>query len=64
MAEKEKIFKVAHVRDLLNQVHNDEITFSRFVELLEQSAKIYHENELKKLQPTKTDEVNEEGHYL
>ena len=30
----QKTFKVAQVRDLLNQVHNEKITFSRFVEIL------------------------------
>lgn len=31
-------FKVAEVRDLLNQVHAEEITFSRFVEILNERA--------------------------
>lgn len=30
----QKTFKVSQVRDLLNQVHNEKITFSRFVEIL------------------------------
>jgi len=34
----EKTFKVAQVRDLLNQVHNEKITFSRFVEILNEHA--------------------------
>lgn len=29
-----KTFKIAEVRDLLNQVHQEKITFSRFVEIL------------------------------
>lgn len=34
-----KIFKVSQIRELLNQVYNEKITFSRFVEILnEQSA--------------------------
>jgi len=33
-----KIFGVAQVRDLLNQVHNEKITFSRFVEILNELA--------------------------
>ena len=33
-----KIFKVAQVRDLLNQVHNEKISFSRFVEILNEIA--------------------------
>jgi len=33
-----KTFKVAQVRDLLNQVHNEKITFSRFVEILNEHA--------------------------
>jgi phosphatidylethanolamine-binding protein (PEBP) family uncharacterized protein len=33
-----KTFKVAQVRDLLNQVYNEKITFSRFVEILNESA--------------------------
>lgn len=34
----EKIFKVSQVRDLLNQVFRDKITFSRFVEILNEHA--------------------------
>ena len=30
----QKTFKVSQVRDLLNQVYNEKITFSRFVEIL------------------------------
>ena len=33
-----KTFKVSQVRDLLNQVHNEKITFSRFVEILNEHA--------------------------
>jgi len=33
-----KTFKVSQVRDLLNQVHNEKITFSRFVEILNQQV--------------------------
>jgi hypothetical protein len=35
---KVKTFKVSQVRDLLNQVHNDKITFSRFVEILNEHS--------------------------
>lgn len=34
-----KTFKVAQVRDLLNQVNNEQITFSRFVEILNEAQK-------------------------
>jgi hypothetical protein len=34
----EKIFKVAQIRELLNQVYSDKITFSRFVEILNEKA--------------------------
>lgn len=34
----EKTFKVAQIRDLLNQVYNEKITFSRFVEILNEQA--------------------------
>jgi hypothetical protein len=34
----QKTFKVAQVRDLLNQVHNEKISFSRFVEILNEHA--------------------------
>jgi len=34
----QKTFKVSQVRDLLNQVHNEKITFSRFVEILNELA--------------------------
>lgn len=44
----EKIFKVAQVRDLLNQVYNDKITFSRFVEILNENANKTSEYELYK----------------
>ena len=44
----EKIFKVAQVRDLLNQVYNDKITFSRFVEILNENASKTSEYELYK----------------
>ena len=30
----QKTFKVSQVRDLLNQVYNEKITFSKFVEIL------------------------------
>lgn len=33
-----KTFKVSQVRDLLNQVYNEKITFSRFVEILNEHA--------------------------
>lgn len=33
-----KTFKVAQVRDLLSQVYNEKITFSRFVEILNEHA--------------------------
>lgn len=34
----EKIFKVSQIRDLLNQVYNEKISFSRFVEILNEQA--------------------------
>jgi len=34
-----KIFNVAQVRNLLNQLNNEEITFSRFVEILNEAQK-------------------------
>lgn len=34
----DKTFKVAQVRDLLNQVNNEQITFSRFVEILNEQV--------------------------
>ena len=34
----QKTFKVSQVRDLLNQVHNEKITFSRFVEILNEQV--------------------------
>ena len=34
----EKIFKVSQIRELLNQVYNEKITFSRFVEILNEQA--------------------------
>lgn len=34
-----KTFKVAQVRNLLNQVNNEQITFSRFVEILNEAQK-------------------------
>ena len=34
----EKKFKVSQIRDLLNQVYNEKITFSRFVEILNEQA--------------------------
>ncbi len=33
-----KKFKVSQIRDLLNQVYNEKITFSRFVEILNEQA--------------------------
>lgn len=33
-----KIFKVAQIRDLLNQVHNEKISFSRMVEIMNEIA--------------------------
>jgi len=33
-----KTFKVAQVRDLINQVFNEKMTFSRFVEILNEHA--------------------------
>ena len=44
----QKTFKVAQVRDLLNQVHNEKITFSRFVEVLNEKAE-EHYSKVKKL---------------
>lgn len=39
-----KIFKVAQIKDLLNQVYNEEITFSRFVEILNEHASRKRDN--------------------
>jgi len=33
-----KTFKVSQIRDLLNQVYNEKITFSKFVEVLNENA--------------------------
>lgn len=55
-----KTFNVAQVRDLLNQVYNEEITFSRFVEILNQHAAKQHEAKLPvncSLTPEKIDEL-------
>lgn len=38
LIKMQKTFKVAQVRDLLNQVQNEKITFSRFVEILNELA--------------------------
>lgn len=37
-----KVFKVAQIRDLLNQVNNETITFGRFVEILNEQANRVH----------------------
>lgn len=42
-------FKVAQVRDLLNQVHNEKITFSRFVEILNEHAAGQRKFDIQKL---------------
>jgi hypothetical protein len=34
----EKVFKVSQIRDLFNQVLNEKISFSRFVEILNENA--------------------------
>lgn len=47
---KQKTFKVSQVRDLLNQVHNEKITFSRFVEILNEVAE-----DSKKVKPIESD---------
>lgn len=36
-----KVFKVAYIRDLLNLYHNEEITFSKMCELLNEAVKFY-----------------------
>ena len=36
--KSEKIFKVSQIRDLLNQVYNEKMTFSRMVEILNEQA--------------------------
>ena len=35
---EKKVFTVAQIRGLLNQVHSDKITFSKFVEILNKQA--------------------------
>ncbi len=45
----QKTFKVAQVRDLLNQVHNEKITFSRFVEILNEHAEGKRKFDIKQL---------------
>ena len=35
---EKKVFTVAQIRSLLNQVHSDKITFSKFVEILNRRA--------------------------
>jgi hypothetical protein len=47
---KQKTFKVSQVRDLLNQVHNEKITFSRFVEILNETIE-----DSKKVKPIESD---------
>lgn len=44
-----KIFKVSQIRDLLNQVYNEKISFSRFVEILNQEANAINGNLVKKI---------------
>ncbi len=38
----EKTFKVSQVRELLDQVFNEKITFSRFVEILNEQVENYN----------------------
>jgi hypothetical protein len=49
-----KTFKVAQVRDLLNQVHNEKITFSRFVEILNEYADGQRKFDIKRLDDSLT----------
>ena len=49
LIEMQKTFKVAQVRDLLNQVHNEKITFSRFVEILNEHAEGKRKFDIKQL---------------
>lgn len=44
ITKMKKIFKVAQIKDLLNQVYNEEITFSRFVEILNEHASRKRDN--------------------
>lgn len=48
----QKTFKVSQVRDLLNQVYNEKITFSRFVEILNEQAESKIKNDIRKLDDT------------
>ncbi|OOG19148.1 hypothetical protein BWD42_04145 [Sphingobacterium sp. CZ-UAM] len=54
-----KVFKVAQIRDLLNQVNDETITFSRFVEILnEQANKVFVKAELILTLESKNDWIN------
>lgn len=54
-----KVFKVAQIRDLLSQVNNETITFSRFVEVLnEQANRVFVNAELILILDSKEDWIN------
>lgn len=55
----QKTFKVAQVRDLLNQVHNEKISFSRFVEILNELAEGQRKFKIDKLEGDWLRQVNE-----
>lgn len=46
---KNKTFKVSQIRDLINQVYNEKITFSRFVEILNEHAESKRKLDIKPL---------------
>ena len=48
----QKTFKVSQVRDLLNQVYNEKITFSRFVEILNEYSDDKRNFDISKLDDT------------
>ena len=45
---EKKTFKVSQIRDLLNQVYNEKITFSRFVEILNEQASVLKDESVEK----------------
>mgnify|MGYP003431665824 CR=1 FL=1 len=48
----QKTFKVSQVRNLLNQVHNEQITFSRFVEILNEQVEDKRKFDIKPIDNT------------
>jgi len=55
------IFKVSQLRGLLNRVDRDEITFSRFVEILNEHANREHKRAINSFDMP--DIYNKEGHF-